>query len=66
MVPAAGMIENSSISRVNVEVSLKSLRLARSKVDVLLQQVWQNLFRLHDFDHSSPCSRCDILPELEL
>lgn len=54
LVPAAGLIENSSISRVNVEGSLKSLKLARSKVDVLLQQVvyvFDNLksvlFRLH-------------------
>lgn len=41
-----GLIENSSISRVNVEVSLKSLKLARSKVDVLLQQVPSQLLEL--------------------
>lgn len=46
MVPAAGMIENSSISRVNVEGSLKSLKLARSKVDVLLRQVPNELLEL--------------------
>lgn len=41
-----GLIENSSISRVNVEGSLKSLKLARSKVDVLLQQVPSQLLEL--------------------
>lgn len=41
-----GFMENSSISRVNVEGSLKSLKLARSKVDVLLQQVPNQLLEL--------------------
>lgn len=51
MVSSPGsLIENQTISRVNVEGSLKSLKLARSKVDVLLQQVNHldcNRFPLH-------------------
>jgi len=43
---SSGFIENSSIARVNVEGSLKSLKLARSKVDVLLQQVPSQLLEL--------------------
>ncbi|XP_073387748.1 uncharacterized protein [Physcomitrium patens] len=47
MVSSPGsLIENQTISRVNVEGSLKSLKLARSKVDVLLQQVPSQLLEL--------------------